>query len=127
MRKTLLIILFPIFSYGQDTAKFCFTSHEMEYWINSAIDATTYHNVSDSLFNLVDSLQADKRDLRTKNAYADTLIQSQRDLSLAYATELQLRRKEVNREKILKKIFMVISGILGITTTYSYINGLMQN
>jgi len=113
----LLSLSCQIVCYGQtDSAKFCYTSTEMNYWIGSALDAQTYKSVSDSLFNVVDSLNLDKRDLKLKNSYCDTLIQSQRELSLAYATELQLERKAVKRTKWVVRIWQgltaIVSGVL---------------
>ncbi len=71
-----ILILLPIFSYSQDTAKYCFTAKEMDFWIGQTIDAKTYKGATDSLFIVIDSMAQDKDDLKELNKDCNELNQS---------------------------------------------------
>ncbi len=75
MIKYILIFL-PLFSYSQDTAKYCFTAKEMDFWIGQTIDAKTYKGATDSLFIVIDSMAQDKADLKELNKDCNKLNQS---------------------------------------------------
>lgn len=62
---------------NKDTAKYCFTAKQMDYWIGCSLDAKTYKNATDSLFIVIDSMEQDKSDLKDLNKSANSLIDSQ--------------------------------------------------
>ena len=68
-----IFLLFPISVYCQDTAKYCFTPKEMDFWIGQTIDAKTDKNATDSLFCVIDSMTQDKDDLRALNKSCEEL------------------------------------------------------
>lgn len=72
-----LFLLLPFTIKGQDTAKYCFTAKQMDYWIGCSLDAKTYKNATDSLFIVIDSMEQDKSDLKDLNKSANSLIDSQ--------------------------------------------------
>jgi len=98
MLKYILLFL-PLFSYSQDTAKYCFTDKEMDFWIGQTIDAKTYKNATDSLFCVIDSMTQDKDDLKALN-------QSCEELNKDY-------KKVVKRKKRIVYLWQSASALIG--------------
>ena len=99
-----IFLLFPISVYCQDTAKYCFTPKEMDFWIGQTIDAKTYKNATDSLFCVIDSMTQDKDDLKALN-------QSCEELNKDY-------KKVVKRKNLGIRLWQFISG--GISGLFFY-------
>lgn len=85
MKKLILFIplliafssISQIASLPIDTArKFCYTRDEANFLISSVFTAETYIGITDSLFIVIDSLNADKRDLKGLNKDCNELNQS---------------------------------------------------
>lgn len=83
-----------------DTAKYCFTEVEMNYWIGAAYDSHTYSNIMDSIktINHRNELKLSAKDYELKEGKAlmvvkDTLISYQKAESDNLKTELKYERK----------------------------------
>lgn len=59
-----IFLLLPFTIKAQDTAKYCFTDKQMDYWIGCSLDAKTYKNATDSLFMVLSYCNEDKRQLK---------------------------------------------------------------
>lgn len=71
-----IFLLLPFTIKAQDTAKYCFTDKQMDYWIGCSLDAKTYKNATDSLFIVIDSMAQDKADLKELNKDCNELNKS---------------------------------------------------
>ena len=96
-----------------DTAKYCFTSTEMNYFIGAAYDSHTYLNLIDSikLINHRNELKLSGKDYELKEGKAlmvvkDTLISYQKQESDYLKSELKTERKQ-------KALWKTSTGIIG--------------
>ncbi len=102
-----LNILSPIRSFGQTaTNNFCFSTHEMDYWISCAYDATNYKKVIDSLRIEINNnrtmLKGDSvlifDAVEMKNAKNKT-IDAEEKLASEYKTESENKDKKIKAWK----------------------------
>jgi len=96
-----------------DTAKYCFTEVEMNYWIGAAYDSHTYRDIMDSIKTVnkrcEDKIAAKDYELRVAQVtmkVKDTLINAQKLETETLKTELKYERK-------WKSLWKNSTGIIG--------------
>ena len=105
---TVLALSLSIHSYAQkDTAKYCFTSAEMNEWINSAINEKAYKAAFDTLQNVVKIDESIIVDLKTLNKSADRLIEEQ--------------GKSIRKRKLTVRLWQFIAGAISAGWIYTLI------
>lgn len=105
----IVIALFlSIHSFAQkDTAKYCFTGHEMNEWIKSAINEKAYKAAFDTLQNVVKIDESIIVDLKTLNKSADRLIEEQ--------------QKSIRKRKLTIRLWQFIASAISAGWIYTLI------
>lgn len=104
MKKFIVLFSLPISMFAQDTAKYCFTDKQMDYWIGCSLDAKTYRNATDSLFVVLNDCNEDKAQLKG-------IIDDCNSLNKSY-------KKTLKKRNLLVRLWQFISG--GISALFVY-------